>query len=148
MKVIKRILKVFVIFLFAIIPIILISYNVFVGFMGCYLIINNDNNELESLLIERELSENEAKVIFIDTIAGDGDHITIINKNLSIKDSWICIDDEDNKLGNYIIENGIDVYDLINKLSYIYIIVIAAGIFFKKLTENVDKFGKFEERDN
>lgn len=148
MKIIKNILKVLIIFVFVIIPIILISYNIFFGFMGCYLVINNDNNELELLLNEKELNENDAKIIFIDTIAGDGDHITIVNKNLSIEDSWICIDDESNDLGNYIKENGIDVYDMINKLSYIYIIVIAAVIFFKKLTENVDKFGKFEERDN
>ncbi len=148
MKTIKNILKVLIIFVFVIIPIILISYNIFFGFMGCYLVINNDNNELELLLNEKQLNENEAKIIFIDTIAGDGDHITIVNKNLSIEDSWICIDDEYNDLGNYIRENGIDVYDMINKLSYIYIIVIAVVIFLKKLTENVDKFGKFEERDN
>ena len=145
MKIIKNVFKVFLIFIFIIIPITLMLYNMFVDFLGCYLILNNGDTKLELLLNNCGLNADEVKIIFLDTNAGDGYHITVINKNLSIDDnSWNYYID----LENYMKENGIDVYDTLNKLTYIYIIIIACIVFFKKLTENVDKFGKFEERDN
>ncbi len=145
MEIIKKFLKVFLIVVLVIIPITLILYNIFIDFLGCYIMINNDDAQLELLLSDCGLNSDEAKIIFLDTNAGDGYHITVINKNLSIDDnSWNYYID----LENYMKENGIDVYDALNKLTYIYIIVIACIVFFKKLTENVDKYNKFEERDN
>ena len=145
MKLVKNVLKVFLVFIFIIIPTILILYNMFIDFLGCYVMVNNNDTKLELLLNNCGLNADEVKFIFLDTNAGDGYHITAINKNLSIDDnSWNYYID----LENYMKENGIDVYDTLNKLTYIYIIIIACIVFFKKLTENVDKFGKFEERDN
>lgn len=145
MKLVKNVLKVFLVFIFIIIPTILILYNMFIDFLGCYVMVNNNDTKLELLLNNCGLNADEVKFIFLDTNAGDGYHITVINKNLSIDDnSWNYYID----LENYMKENGIDVYDTLNKLTYIYIIIIACIVFFKKLTENVDKFGKFEERDN
>lgn len=145
MKLVRNVLKVFLVFIFIIIPTILILYNMFIDFLGCYVMVNNNDTKLELLLNNCGLNADEVKFIFLDTNAGDGYHITAINKNLSIDDnSWNYYID----LENYMKENGIDVYDTLNKLTYIYIITIACIVFFKKLTENVDKFGKFEERDN
>lgn len=145
MKLVKNVLKVFLVFIFIIIPTILILYNMFIDFLGCYVMVNNNDTKLELLLNNCGLNADEVKFIFLDTNAGDGYHITVINKNISIDDnSWNYYID----LENYMKENGIDVYDTLNKLTYIYIIIIACIVFFKKLTENVDKFGKFEERDN
>ena len=145
MKIIKNVFKIFLIFIFIIIPITLMLYNMFVDFLGCYLILNNGDTKLELLLNNCGLNADEVKIIFLDTNAGDGYHMTVINKDLSIEDNcWNYYIE----LGNYMKENGVDVYDSINKLTYIYIIGIAAIVFFKKLTENVDKYGKFEERDN
>ena len=145
MKLVKNVLKVFLVFIFIIIPTILILYNMFIDFLGCYVMVNNNDTKLELLLNNCGLNADEVKFIFLDTNAGDGYHITVINKNLSIDDnSWNYYID----LENYMKENGIDVYDALNKLTYIYIIVIACIVFFKKLTENVDKYNKFEERDN
>lgn len=141
----KKVLKIFVITFFIVIPAILILYSIFIGFMGCYIIVNNGNATLNNLLNEEDL-DGKAKIIFLDTTAGDDHHITVINKNLSTREDWVR--KEDNKLVDYIKENGLDIYNFITVLNYIYVIAIAVIIFFKKLFENVDMFGKFEERDN
>ena len=118
MKLVKNVLKVFLVFIFIIIPTILILYNMFIDFLGCYVMVNNNDTKLELLLNNCGLNADEVKFIFLDTNAGDGYHITVINKNLSIDDnSWNYYID----LENYMKENGIDVYDTLNKLTYIYI---------------------------
>lgn len=146
MKILKNILKIFIIIFLIVIPIVLIIYNIFIGFMGCYLMINNNNIILETLLKEEEFDYDQAKIVFLDTTAGDDHHITIINKNLLVEDDWVR--KEKNDLVEYVKNNGVDVYNFITILNYIYIIAIAIIIFFKKLLENVDMFGKFEESDN
>ena len=118
----------------------------FIDFIGCYIMINNNNVELEMLLEKEGIDQAKAKIVFVDTTAGDDDHVTIINKNLTIKDKWIS--NEKSKLVDFVKDNGIDVYNTVTVLNYIYIVAIAVIIFFKKLLENVDMFGKFEEKDN
>lgn len=145
MKILKKILKILGIIFLIIIPTVLIIYNIFIGFMGCYLMINNNNIILETLLNEEGL-DNQAKIVFVDTTAGDDHYVTVINKNLSVEDDWVT--KENNRLVEYVKNNGVDVYNFITILNYIYIIVIAIIIFFRKLLENADMFGKFEERDN
>ena len=143
MKVIKNIFKFFIIAFFIIIPVCLILYSMFIDFFGCYLLINN-NGKIDALL-EKE-GYKTAKIVFLDTTAGDDEHVTIINENFSIEDDWISTDY--NELVEYAKTNGIDFYNTVNIINYVYIIIVAAIILFKKLLENVDKFGKFQERDN
>ena len=64
MKVLKNVLKIFGIIFFIVIPAILILYNIFFGFMGCYITINNNNTILETLL-EEEKIDNQAKIILL-----------------------------------------------------------------------------------
>lgn len=143
MKVIKNALKILAIIFFIIIPVCLILYSMFIDFLGCYLIINN-HEKIDMLLKEEGYSN--AKIIFLDTTAGDDEHITVINKNFSIDDGWISVDYS--KLVEYIKTNGIDCYNTVNVINYAYLIIVAVVIFFKKLLENVEKYGKFQERDN
>lgn len=146
MKVLNSFLKIFIILFFIVIPVCLILYNIFEGFLGCYLIVNNNDIKLEKLLSENNIDYNTAKIIFLDTTSGDGEHMTIINKNFSIKNKWISLDESE--IIEYVEKNGIDVYDVVTKINYIYILAIAVIIFFKKLFENIDMFSKFKERDN
>ena len=142
----KKTFKILGIIFLVIIPAIIIFYSMFIDFIGCYIMINNNNAELEILLEKEEIDQAKAKIVFVDTTAGDDDHVTIINKNLTIKDKWIS--NEKSKLVDFVKDNGIDVYNTVTVLNYIYIVAIAVIIFFKKLLENVDMFGKFEEKDN
>ena len=118
-------------------------YSMFIDFLGCYLIINN-NPQIDMLLKKEGYSD--AKIIFLDTTAGDDEHITMINKNFSFDDGWISVDYSE--LVEYIKTNGIDCYNTVNVINYTYLIILAVIIFFKKLLENVEKYGKFQERDN
>ena len=142
----KKTFKILGIIFLVIIPTIIIFYSMFIDFIGCYIMINNNNVELEMLLEKEGIDQAKAKIVFVDTTAGDDDHVTIINKNLTIKDKWIS--NEKSKLVDFVKDNGIDVYNTVTVLNYIYIVAIAVIIFFKKLLENVDMFGKFEEKDN
>ena len=146
MKLIKKIFKMLSIIFLIVIPTLLILYSMFIDFIGCYLMINNNNPKLESLLTEEGLDSKSVKIIFLDISAGDDEHLTIMNKNLSIDDTWISTDN--NKLVEYIETNGIDVYNAVTIINYIYIIMIAIVIFFKKILENAEMFGKFEDSDN
>lgn len=146
MKIIKNVFKIFAIIFLIIIPICLILYSIFIDFLGCYLMFNNNDSKLDALLIQEELDSKNIGIIFLDTTAGDDNHITLINKNLSVKNTWISTDN--NKLVEYVKTNGIDLYNTVNIINYIYIIIVAIIIFFKKLLENSDMFGKMEERDN
>lgn len=145
MKIIKNIFKILAIIFLIIIPICLILYSMFNGFLGCYLMFNNDS-KIE-LLTSKEVSDlKDIKIVFLDTNASNDNHITLINKNLAIKNTYIATDN--NKLVEYIKTNGIDLYNTVNVINYIYIIIVAIIIFFKKLLENADMFGKMEEKDN
>lgn len=145
MKIINNIFKIIFNIFVIIIPICLILYSMFFDFLGCYLIINN-NSILQALLIQEGLDSKNIKIIFLDINASDDDNLTLINKNLSINNTRISTDN--NKLGEYIKINGIDLYNTVTIINYIYIIIVAIIIFFKKFLENVDMFGKFQERDN
>ena len=145
MKIIKNVFKIFAIIFLIIIPICLILYSIFIDFLGCYLMFNNNDSKLDALLIQEELDSKNIGIIFLDTTAGDDNHITLINKNLLVKNTWISTD---NKLVEYVKTNGIDLYNTVNIINYIYIIIVAIIIFFKKLLENSDMFGKMEEKDN
>lgn len=146
MKIIKNIFKILVIVFLIIIPVCLILYSMFIDFLGCFLMFNNNDSKLDALLIQEELDSKNIGIIFLDTTAGDDDHITLINKNLSVKNTWISTDN--NKLVEYVKTNGIDLYNTVNIINYIYIIIVAIIIFLKKLLENADMFGKMEEKDN
>lgn len=143
MNAIKKVFKILLIILLFIIPTCLILYSMFIDFLGCYLLINN-NAKIDELL--KKEGYNKAKIIFVDTTAGDDEHISIINENFSFEDDWISTDY--NELVEYAKTNGIDVYNCVNVINYAYIIILAIAIFFKKLLENVEKYGKFQERDN
>ena len=138
MKVIKMLLIIFLV----IIPVCLILYSMFIDFLGCYLLIEN-SDKIDSLLSKNGY-KTDTKIVFLDTTAGDDEHITIINKDFSVKNVWT----KDNELVDYIKTNGIDVYNTVNVINYVYIIIVACVILFKKILENVDKYGKFRERDN
>lgn len=146
MKIIKNIFKIFAIVFLIIIPIGLILYSMFIDFLGCYLMFNNNDSKLNVLLNQEGLDSKNIGIIFLDTTVGDDDHITLINKNLSVKNTWISTDN--NKLVEYVKVNGIDLYNTVNIINYIYIILVAIIIFLKKLLENADMFGKMEEKDN
>ena len=144
MKIIKNVFKIFAIIFLIIIPICLILYSIFIDFLGCYLIFN-DNSQIETLASSEGVDLEDIKIVFLDTNAGDNDHITLVNKNLIIKDFWAM---QNSELVEYVKTNGIDLYNAVNIINYIYIIIVAIIIFFKKLLENVDMFSKFQERDN
>ena len=146
MKLIKKIFKVLAIVFLIVIPTLLILYSMFIDFLGCYLMINNNNPKLELLLAEEGVDYKCGKIIFLDLTVVDDENLTIINNNLSIDDKFISIDN--NKLVEYIKTNGIDVYNTVTVINYIYIIIVAIIIFFKKLLENAEMFGKFEDSDN
>lgn len=143
MNAIKKVFKILLIILLFIIPTCLILYSMFIDFLGCYLLINN-NAKIDELL--KKEGYNNAKIVFVDTTAGDDEHITVINENFSFEDDWISTDY--NELVEYAKANGIDVYNCVNVINYAYIIILAIAIFLKKLLENVEKYGKFQERDN
>lgn len=144
MKIIKNVFKIFAIIFLIIIPICLILYSIFIDFLGCYLIFN-DNSQIETLASSEGVDLEDIKIVFLDTNAGDNDHITLVNKNFIIKDFWAM---QNSELVEYVKTNGIDLYNTVNIINYIYIIIVAIIIFFKKLLENVDMFSKFQERDN
>lgn len=144
MKIIKNIFKILAIIFLIIIPICLILYSMFIDFLGCYILFTNDS-QIE-LLASQEGSElKDIRIVFIDTVAGDGTNITLVNKDLIKNRLW---GNSNGELVEYVKTNGIDLYNTVTIINYIYIIIVAIIIFFKKLLENADIFGKMEERDN
>lgn len=144
MKIIKNIFKILAIIFLIIIPICLILYSMFIDFLGCYILFTNDS-QIE-LLASQEGSElKDIRIVYIDTVAGDGTNITIVNKDLIKNRLW---GNSNGELVEYVKTNGIDLYNTVTIINYIYIIIVAIIIFFKKLLENADIFGKMEERDN
>ena len=85
MKIIKNVFKIFAIIFLIIIPICLILYSIFIDFLGCYLIFN-DNSQIETLASSEGVDLEDIKIVFLDTNAGYNDHITCVNKNFIIKD--------------------------------------------------------------
>lgn len=141
----KKILKILGVIIFIIIPAILIICNMFFDFFGYIIIVNEKNKEEVNEIIKEEGIEiTNSKIIIVNTKTGDDD-VKFITDEGVVSDLKIK---SESKLITYIEKNGIDIYYTITKINYIYIIVVAIVIFFKKLLENVDMFGKFEEKDN
>ena len=129
MKIIKNIFKILAIIFLIIIPICIILYSMFIDFLGCYLMITN-NKIIESLASKEGTDLKDIRIIFLDTNAGDGANITLVNKNLIKNNMWVTSNSE---LVEYIKTNGIDLYNTVTIINYIYIIIVAIIIFFKKL---------------
>ena len=106
----------------------------------------NEKNkeEVNEIIKEEGIEITNSKIIIVNTKTGDDD-VKFITDEGVVSDLKIK---SESKLITYIEKNGIDIYYTITKINYIYIIVVAIVIFFKKLLENVDMFGKFEEKDN
>ena len=143
MNIIKKFFKILIIILIIILS-IFILYSMFFDFLGCYLIFNNDHT-LDELLEKYDFDSKNVRVIFLDTDFKDNNNIITIDKNLSINNINIKTN---NKLVEYIKMNGIDIYNTVIIVSYFYIIIVAIIIFLKKVSENIDKFSKFQEKDN
>lgn len=144
MKIIKNIFKILAIIFLIIIPICLILYSMFIDFLGCYVLFTNDF-QIELLASQEGSVLKDIRIVFIDTDAEDGTNITLVNKDLIKNRLW---GNSNGELVEYVKTNGIDLYNTVNIINYIYIIIVAIIIFFKKLLENADIFGKMEERDN
>ena len=144
MKIIKNIFKTLAIIFLIVIPILLILYSMFIDFLGCYVLFTNDF-QIELLASQEGSVLEDIRIVFIDTDAEDGTNITLVNKDLIKNRLW---GNSNGELVEYVKTNGIDLYNTVNIINYIYIIIVAIIIFFKKLLENADIFGKMEERDN
>ena len=141
----KKILKIFGVIFFIIIPALLIICNMFWDFFGYILIVNDKNqSDVNAIITSEGIDIFQSKIIIINSKTGDDD-VKIVTSDFGIRDITL---NSESKLIKYTKENGIDIYDTIIKINYIYIIIIAIVIFFRKFLENVDKYGKFEERDN
>lgn len=137
MKIIKVLLVMFLI----IIPIILIFCNTFFGYI---LVINKENySDVKRLLELEEIYCQNPKLIIVESKANADDIIKILTVNF---EDYKC--NSDSEFIKYVEKKGIDVYDVLNKIGYIYIIIVAIIIFSKKFFENVDMFGKFDNMDD
>lgn len=144
MKMLKNIFKVLAVIFLIIIPICLILYSMFIDFLGCYLLFTNDP-KIDLLASQEGTELKDIRIIFVDTVAGDSTNITLVNKRLITNRIW---GNSNGELVEYVKTNGIDLYNTVTFINYIYIIIVAIIIFFKKLLENADMFGKMEEKDN
>ncbi len=144
MKIVKNIFKILSIVFLIIIPICLILYSMFIDFLGCYVLFTNAP-KIDLLASQEGTELKDIRIVFIDTVAGESTNITFVNKNLITNRIW---GNSNGELVEYVKTNGIDLYNTVTFINYIYIIIVAIIIFFKKLLENADIFGKMEERDN
>ena len=141
----KKILKIIEIIFLLIIPIILIFVNGWIDFFGYALIVDEKNNMIINELLEEFIDCKNPKMIIVEGKAKEDDVVKIVTDEFEVEEYMSYSDSEFIK---YMEENGTDIYDTWNRIRFIYILVAAILIFFKKLSENVDMFGKFEERDN
>lgn len=142
----KKILKIIEIIFLIIIPIILIFVNGWIDFFGYALIVDEKNNMIINELLEEEfINCKNPKVIIVENKYKEDDIVKIVTNKLKVEE---YMSNSESEFIKYMEENGIDIYDTWNKIRFIYILVAAILIFFRKLSENADMFGKFEERDN
>ena len=142
----KKILKIIEIIFLLIIPIILIFVNGWIDFFGYELIVDEKNNMIINELLEEEfINCKNPKVIIVENKYKEDDIVKIVTNKLKVEE---YMSNSESEFIKYMEENGIDIYDTWNKIRFIYILVAAILIFFRKLSENADMFGKFEERDN
>lgn len=142
----KKILKIIEIIFLLIIPIILIFVNGWIDFFGYELIVDEKNNMIINELLEEEfINCKNPKIIIVENKYKEDDIVKIVTNKLKVEE---YMSNSESEFIKYMEENGIDIYDTWNKIRFIYILVTAILIFFRKLSENADMFGKFEERDN
>ncbi|MBQ7410666.1 MAG: hypothetical protein IJW20_04705 [Clostridia bacterium] len=142
----KKILKIIEIIFLLIIPIILIFVNGWIDFFGYALIVDEKNNMIINELLEEEfINCKNPKIIIVENKYKEDDIVKIVTNKLKVEE---YMSNSESEFIKYMEENGIDIYDTWNKIRFIYILVAAILIFFRKLSENADMFGKFEERDN
>lgn len=139
----KNYLKNIFIIIFVIIPVILIVSNMFFEPLGYILIINETNfKEINEILaIENYDFEIDNGIILINSKL---DEIKILNYEFNIAEYQI---DKYGEIAKYIKINGIDLYNVMTWISYIYILLIFGFIFWKKLFENSEFFRNYEDND-
>ena len=146
MNITKNIFKGILIIFFVIIPVLLIIFNMFFDVFGYILFVNDKNNaNLKSLLEKENCDTQNLKIIFVDSEPKADDKVKLIYSNFEIKE---CLKNSESEFIKYIEEEGIDLYKTITWINYIYVIVIASVIFFRKVLENASLFSKFEQSDN
>lgn len=142
----KKIIKGIEIIFLLIIPIIFILLSDKLDFFGYALIINSENNtKVYELLQQEGIDCENPKLIIVESEYKADDIVKILTDKFEVEE-YMSYSESD--FIKYMEKNGIDIYDTWNKIRYIYILIAAIMIFFKKLLENADMFGKMEERDN
>lgn len=138
----NKIIKSILIVVFVIIPVIVIVNSMFNEFFA-YLILVDENTKEQ---FERYglLNVERYKAVILEIEPEENNNLILIgNQNEFITEKI----DKKHEVNSFIKENGIDIYNVVSIISYVYIIIIAVVIFVKKLLENADMYGKFEERD-
>lgn len=142
----KKILNFIEILFLLIIPIIFLLLSDKMDFFGYALMINSENSARVNVLLKEELIDCEnPKMIIVESKYKADDIVKILTAEFKVEE---YISNSESNFIKYMEENGIDIYDKWNKIRYIYIIIAAIIIFFKKLSENAEMFGKFEDSDN
>ena len=138
----KKIIKSILIVVFVIIPVIVIINSMFNEFFA-YLILVDENTK-EQFEGYGLLNVERYKAVILEIEPEETNNLILIgNQNEFITEKI----DKKHEVNSFIKENGIDIYNVVSIISYVYIIIIAVVIFVKKLLENADMYGKFEERD-
>lgn len=137
----KNYLKTILIILFVILPLILISINMFLEPLGYAIFLNN--NEDIKLVFQKEnyKIDDTTRVIIINSKL---DSMTIINSNFKIETFQV---EKESEVAKYLKENGIDIFNIMNWISYIYILIIFGIIFWRKLFETSEFYRTFEDND-
>lgn len=138
----NKIIKSILIVVFVIIPVIVIINSMFNEFFA-YLILVDENTK-EQFEGYGLLNVERYKAVILEIEPEETNNLILIgNQNEFITEKI----DKKHEVNSFIKENGIDIYNVVSIISYVYIIIIAVVIFVKKLLENADMYGKFEERD-
>lgn len=142
----KKILNFIEILFLLIIPIIFLLLSDKMDFFGYALMINSENSARVNVLLKEEhIDCKNPKMIIVESKYKADDIVKILTAEFKVEE---YISNSESNFIKYMEENGIDIYDKWNKIRYIYIIIAAIIIFFKKLSENAEMFGKFEDSDN
>ena len=138
----KKIIKSILIVVFVIIPVIVIVNSMFNEFFA-YLILVDENTK-DQFKEYGLLNVERYKAVILEIEPEENNNLILIGyQNEFIREEI----SKEHELNSFIKENGIDIYNVVSIINYIYIIIIALVIFVKKLLENADMYSKFEERD-
>lgn len=142
----KKILKGIEIIFLLVIPIVFLLLNDKLDFFGYALIVNSENTtKVYELMQEEGMDCKNPKLIIVESEYKADDIVKILTNKFKVEEYMSY---SESNFIKYMEKNGIDIYDTWNKIRYIYILIAAIIIFFRKLLENADMFGKMEERDN